>query len=53
MVAALLSRLVADPALRTAVLAGQRRRLETQRAVDFGAALLERLRPSLAGSIST
>ncbi|PYQ48418.1 MAG: glycosyltransferase, partial [Acidobacteria bacterium] len=52
-VAALLSRLVADPALRAAVLAGQQRRLETRRAVDFGSALLERLRPLLDASVST
>jgi glycosyltransferase involved in cell wall biosynthesis len=52
-VAALLSRLAADPALRAAVLAGQRRRLETQRAADFGAALRESLWPLLAGTIST
>src|SRR5262245_47995228 len=48
-VAALLSRLVTDPALRAGVRAGQRRRVEAQRRLDFGAALRDRLRPVLDG----
>jgi glycosyltransferase involved in cell wall biosynthesis len=46
--AELVHRLVGDPALRGAVLAGQARRLEELRSVDPGARLLQALAPVLA-----
>ena len=48
-VAGLLRLLVTDPATRSAVLAGQRRRLDEVRATDVGASLLAQLRPVVDG----
>jgi len=50
LVAELVERLLADGALRRAVLETQRRAVEELRAVDFGELLLDRLRPALPGS---
>jgi L-malate glycosyltransferase len=47
-VAGLVRRIVADPAMRAAVLAGQVRRLEVARGEDWGGRLLEALRPLIA-----
>ena len=44
-IAGLLRRIVRDPALRAAILAGQQRRLEAVRKADVGARLLEQIRP--------
>jgi glycosyltransferase involved in cell wall biosynthesis len=44
-IAGLFRRLVRDPAVRAAILAGQQRRLAAVRATDVGARLLEQIRP--------
>src|SRR5713101_1688194 len=53
LVAALLARVARDNSLRASVLQGQKRRLESQRRVDIGSALLEGLRPLVDGEPST
>lgn len=49
LVAELMGRVLADDGLRRAVLETERRAMEQVRGVDFGALLLERLSPVLAG----
>jgi glycosyltransferase involved in cell wall biosynthesis len=51
LVAELMERVLADDALRLAILETQRRAMDQVRATDFGALLLERLAPVLPGRV--